>query len=52
MKPNVVLFKLDFAKAYDKASWIFLFRVMEAFQMARKFICMICIFWSITNCEC
>jgi hypothetical protein len=30
-----VLFKLDFAKAYTKISWDFLFGVMETFGMAR-----------------
>jgi hypothetical protein len=30
-----VLFKLDFAKAYIRISWDFLFGVMEAFGMAR-----------------
>jgi hypothetical protein len=30
-----VLFKLDFAKAYTKIFWDFLFGVMEAFGMAK-----------------
>jgi hypothetical protein len=29
-KQPLVLMKLDFAKAYDRVSWYFLFRAMEA----------------------
>ncbi len=36
MKWHVMLLKLDFARAYDKVSWDFLFGVMKAFGMAKE----------------
>jgi len=39
-----MLLKLDFAKAYDKVSWDFLFGVMKAFGMAKEFIHIVHIF--------
>jgi hypothetical protein len=39
-----MLLKLDFARAYDKVFWDFLFGVMKAFGMAKEFIHIIHIF--------
>jgi hypothetical protein len=39
-----MLFKSDFARAYDKVSWHFLFGVMKAFGMAKEFIHIVHIF--------
>lgn len=44
MKWHVMLLKLDFARAYDKVSWDFLFGVMKAFGMAKEFVHIVHIF--------
>jgi hypothetical protein len=37
-KQPLLLLKLDFAKAYDRVSWPFLFRAMEAIGIAPEFV--------------
>ncbi len=39
-----MLLKLDFARAYDKVSWDFLFGVMKVFGMAKEFIHIVHVF--------